>query len=526
MDGSSGNSRHNSIKAHALLRLSVARACDLVRLAACHAFENEADPGRAELRRSQVQLREEWRAAYSGFPSAVPPVGIAGDDSDPHRGQGKQPELLHKAKAPLEMSTDAPASVSLARQLLRSAKSLKGLHEATSMTETSDNSTAQVAANSQAEINLIAEIRIAWALIDRTIVAPLEALVDRLDPPEPSSFDVDASTTLPPRLRPAAVLSPPAAPSINLSSTMQLPLRPHVAPGALVAVGAEAVRRRLQLFLMDQHQAQVAVAQAGAVLQRVLRMWCAKRRAAQRALQAKQAGAILARWCEDLWPKHMARTQAAQARRQVAAAKVQRWWVRHWRVAASKRQVVEPSTQLWFVSRVPVAGNAAKQAVAMAGRRLVRLQAFWRGAVARQRFAPSRSSKRLPAQLMGLPGAPSLMSTIPSARSPLAMALEAIGAGNVGAHHGAPSSIQGWVKRQARLQRAWQVDEALVAGRCAQDAGAAAAQAAVAELEAHVASSLQAWTVEMRKVREVHTMKEASKQNEGHIKSAAPLHLG
>ena len=182
MDGSSGNSRHNSIKAHALLRLSVARACDLVRLAACHAFENEADPGRAELRRSQVQLREEWRAAYSGFPSAVPPVGIAGDDSDPHRGQGKRPELLHKAKAPLEMSTDAPASVSLARQLLRSAKSLKGLHEATSMTETSDNSTAQVAANSQAEINLIAEIRIAWALIDRTIVAPLEALVDRLDP--------------------------------------------------------------------------------------------------------------------------------------------------------------------------------------------------------------------------------------------------------------------------------------------------------------------------------------------------------
>jgi len=496
MDGPSGDSRHNSIKAHALLRLSVARACDLARLAACRGFNNEVDSESVELCRTLVLLREEWRAAYFGFPSAVPPVGSADEDSSPHFHQGEQSRPKRAAKSTLEMSTDALASVALARQLLRSAKSLKSVHEATSMKEATRGNT---------ESNLVAEIQIAWALIDRTIVAPLTALVDRLDPPEPSAFATDASSTLPPRLRPAAALSPPPpAPSI-LASTLQLPIRPHVAPGALVAVGVEAVRQRLQLLLLDRYQARAAVAKAAAVLQRVWRMWCVKRRAAERAQQRKQAGAVLARWCNVLWPRHLARMQAAQARRRVAAVKVQQWCVRYWRMVASKKQTVDASRQRWLASHVPVPGRAAEPAVALAGRRFVGLQAAWRGAVARERFA-RLAPRRVPAQLLGLPGgAHAATSSNLQVGSTLAIALEAIGAGSVGARHGAPASVQGWLMRQARLQRAWHVDEALVAGRCAQDAGATAAREAVAELEAHVASSLQAWTTEMRKVR-VHLL--------------------
>lgn len=490
MDGPSGNSRHNSIKAHALLRLSVARACDLACLAACNGFDNEIDSESVGLCRTQVQLREEWRAAYFGFPSAVPPVS-ADDDSSLHFLQGEQSKPQNATKSPLEMATDALASVALARQLIQSAKSLKGLHETTSMKE---------ATNGQAESNLVAEVRIAWALIDRTIVAPLISLVDRLDPPEPSALAMDALATLPPRLLSAAALSPPPpAPSV-LSSTMQLPRRPHVAPGALVAVGAEAVRQRLQLLLLDRHQARAAVAKAGAVLQRVLRMWCTKRRAAQRSQQRKQAGAVLARWFELLWPKHVVRMQAAQARRRVAAVKVQQWCVRHWRVAASKRQPVEASRQRWLAGQVPVPGRAAEPVVALAGRRFVGLQAIWRGVLARRRLARS-ARRRVPVHFLGLPGAHIATSSKLLSGNPAAVALEAIGAGRVGARHGAPASVQGWMKRQARLQRTWQVDKALVAGRCARDAGATAAREAIAELETHVASSLQGWTTEMRKVR-------------------------
>lgn len=515
MDIANSSSRHNSVKAHALLRLSVARASDLARLATCRADDDGTDnTALAERCRAQVRLREEWRASYFGFPSAVPPVDLPGDDGDPtssRRGGPRLPRRAAKAQS-TELATDVEASVVLVRQLLQSAKSLKILYASALLKEEPNNRsptaprTNPSGGDDYRDQALATEAQTAWALVERTILVPLGALKHRLDPPDgQSSFAATAATpatALQPTRRPNAV-APLAA-----VAARPLAVRPHAAPGALVALGAETVRQRLQFSLLDRARARAAVVGAGTVLQRSLRRWCIKRRAAETSKRRWRAAAVVARWWRDIWPTRNAR----RARGEVAAAAVQKWCRRHWRAAVARRRRVSLATQQWLAGRVEErdskgaardAGAAALETAARAAglRRLRALQAAWRGAAARRRVVARAAALRgrctRPAASSA---AASTAAAAPSAAT-LAATVAAAGAGRVGAAHGAPASVRGWAERRARQQRAWRVGSALVAARCGRDAAVAAAPVAAAELEAHVARALFAWAAEMRKVR-------------------------